>query len=652
MTSLVSLGTYVSATRRSLGLTQGQLAERAGVSRSAVALLEQGRRAPGPSQLKQICSNAGVPEEFWKGLCSPAATRRVELEALVSEMVGRVVSLDVSSHEEVLAAEASIESLLTGAGAADQMRDNLNSVLVFYGVQQVSAEFFEQYFTQGMSSLGDLQGAVKAYQMEAMRLFATFQEAYHRMNEPGLRILRAPLAAADMASYTQRTRWGRISVLDEDRLPDLGYIAAADIRRETTEREVLSKYLNELAESVRSGGRAEAGNISRQRQRKMDTLLRKFDSTLKHTPISPLFTPDPAELEREAERLAPTTENLERIERTQAIALQNLAAYLTADHMDVYVATSMRTRSDFVSVNRFVDELFELPQVECLHLRYFNPTQSWIRDRVAKGLVEALMLRRAKCAIYMAQKSDSFGKDSEASVALGQGKPVIVYVPKLVVPSMGIDSEHLETLSIESLRAMVRDLRGEEVDETLDQAGVLGQYLEGRLESATDEALCEAVRTVWADFALYDEFERFQDPENPEFSGRFEQFLSDAIGGPVKVPRDIRTRLVNVLVSNTVRFAGRAKLFREIHPLALQVILSTGVLNGILVVRSVESCGNILRRVLGNNLELALEVDEDNYRLVEVSTRSTIRVISRNHLVANAFSAFYRRVEGEAVAGA
>jgi hypothetical protein len=58
-------------------------------------------------------------------------------------------------------------------------------------------------------------------------------------------------------------------------------------------------------------------------------------------------------------------------------------------------------------------------------------------------LVEALMLRRASLTIYMAQKEDTFGKDSEASVALGQGKPVVVFVPKLIAPELGIDSEPL-----------------------------------------------------------------------------------------------------------------------------------------------------------------------------------------------------------------
>src|SRR4029077_16652874 len=127
----------------------------------------------------------------------------------------------------------------------------------------------------------------------------------------------------------------------------------------------------------------------------------------------------------------------------QSQALSNLSHYISSDYMDVYVATSMRTKSDFVSVNRFTERLFRHDLIAPLKLRFFNPTQSWIEDRVAKGLVEALMLKRAQYTIYMAQKDDSFGKDSEASVALGQGKPVIVYVPKLKIPKVNVDSEEL-----------------------------------------------------------------------------------------------------------------------------------------------------------------------------------------------------------------
>ncbi len=93
-----------------------------------------------------------------------------------------------------------------------------------------------------------------------------------------------------------------------------------------------------------------------------------------------------------------------------------------------------------------------------------------------------------------------------------------------------------------------------------------------------------------------------------------------------------------------VNFEKRANLFKAIHPLALQVILSSGVLNGILVVRSVESCARVLRGVIENRLELELRVEENNYKLVERTTGSTIRVISRNSLLTNALDNLYGRL--------
>ena len=93
-----------------------------------------------------------------------------------------------------------------------------------------------------------------------------------------------------------------------------------------------------------------------------------------------------------------------------------------------------------------------------------------------------------------------------------------------------------------------------------------------------------------------------------------------------------------------MRYERRAKVFREIHPLALQVILSTGVLNGILVVRSIISCSKLLQALFKNDLELELSVDENNYRLVEKITKSTVRVISRHKLISNAFLTFYKQL--------
>ena len=52
----------------------------------------------------------------------------------------------------------------------------------------------------------------------------------------------------------------------------------------------------------------------------------------------------------------------------------------------------------------------------------------YCEDRIDKGLSEALMLKRAKCTLFLAQESDTLGKDSELASTLAQGKPVIAYV--------------------------------------------------------------------------------------------------------------------------------------------------------------------------------------------------------------------------------
>lgn len=408
---------------------------------------------------------------------------------------------------------------------------------------------------------------------------------------------------------------------------------------------MVAQFLLELAERIRVEGKAAVGAYSEKKRRQVDSLLRKFGSSIQHGLLSPLFVPDPDALQREADALAPKAAgDLERMARTQEVAQRNLARYLSADYMDVYVATSMRVDADFVSVNEFATALFANDEVRPLKLRYFNPTQSWIEDRIAKGLVEALMLRRADFTIYMAQKGDTFGKDSEASVALGQGKPVIVYVPRLRFDPAGLDTEELGLKSRDELRRALLaegEADDKDVDDSVDDQALLSRIVSVKLSRASLEQLAVVARTVWADFDLYGEAIRIEDDKRRE---RYRKWLDstrqDVLATPL--PEDLREEFVRILVATAVRFEQRARTFREIHPLALQVILSSGVLNGMLVVRSVESCASLLRRLIRNELELDLHVDEDNYRLVERSSRSTLRVVSRHRLIANAFSTFYR----------
>ena len=647
--SLRDLGDMLQEFRHERRLTQAQVAEatKPPTSRTAVALLEQGRRAPDANTLERICTFLRIPNAYWAPLLDVNYRQIREFEDCLGELVGQPVSLERLDSTAIETAEKQIISFAHTDRTTEQTFDTFRSLLIYFDVRPVSKAFFERYFTaDSFRTTEKFLAAVHHYQKDAIRLYSTFRSAYLALaTTDDIEKLLAPLKERDDESYRTRTEWDRITEIPEESLPDLGYIAAELVRRERSERTAINTFLMELATLIREYGHEGLAKVGDKKRRKMDSLLRKFDPGSTHSLFSTLFLPDPDELERKADQIGPKEEtDLARMEATQSVAQQNLAQYLAADHLDVYVATSMRSDSDFVSVNRFVQTLFKHDDVRPLKLRYFNPTQSWIDDRVAKGLVEALMLRRSKLTIYMAQKEDTFGKDSEASVALGQGKPVIVYVPKLVVSELSIDTEDLGKARRDQLEDQIREEGTDEdldFDETMDTEALMGRLLSVRLEKAAGSVLATAVRHHWADFDLYGEARRIEAPDD---RAQYRRWLDSVVRADNRVepPARVREQVVSILVATSLRFERRARIFREVHPLALQVILSSGVLNGILVARSVDSCANVIHALVRNKLDLEMVFPEDeadlNYRLVERTTGSTIRVISRHQLLRNAFS--------------
>ncbi|MFT7005248.1 MAG: hypothetical protein ACJAWW_002621 [Sulfurimonas sp.] len=363
---------------------------------------------------------------------------------------------------------------------------------------------------------------------------------------------------------------------------------------------------------------------------------------------------DVDKLIRERKYLAPKTkEELTKKQIVQEQAFANLSNYLTADYMDLYIATSMRTDEDFISVNTFVEMLLNSEEIKKLQLRYFNPTQSWIEDRVAKGLVEALMLKRAAVTIYMAQKSDTFGKDSEASVSLGQGKAVIVYVPKLKVEEVELDSEELYKRDNRYLSSLL----GNEPDDICDRNGndcdkqaLVGAVLNQYFDKMSDELLIQIIKKYLSEFDLVSEDDRIKNLDIKKETlekKEFREFLEKVKKSEdvTRLSMSLRSNLINIFIAMTIRYEQRAELFKETHPLALQIIMDSGVLNGIIVVRSVQSCADVLYGLLENSLKLCLKEDESNYKLIEESTGSTIRVISKNILLNYSFEQFYKYKE-------
>ena len=109
-------------------------------------------------------------------------------------------------------------------------------------------------------------------------------------------------------------------------------------------------------------------------------------------------------------------------------ALDNTHYYLSmVNDLDVYVATSMRTREDFRNMATTCETMFGDSRLGTMNLRYFDPTLSAARGHEDKGLVECLMVKCAKLLVYCAGDKESYGKDAEAAMALSLGKPVIFY---------------------------------------------------------------------------------------------------------------------------------------------------------------------------------------------------------------------------------
>lgn len=642
------LGELVKSIREYRGLSQDALsAALSGINRSNIAHLEQGLRLPKPEILQEICQKLDIPRNYWTEFLSQDVQTRSDFEDQLAELCGHSVTLDGHELSTRLVADKAIKRLFDGSHSEIQLHDLLNSILVFYGVRPVSNEFFKRYFNaNSFASPDTFRNSVLVFQEDAVRLYSTFEDGYQKLNETlNVDECLAPIGKKETQGYSARADWRIPNDIADERLPDLGYISAARVRQENDERETLSRFLKVLASEFRKDDASRAiAKIASKTKIRMDSLLRKFESHFQHGLFSSLFAPTPDEIDQEADRLAPKSDDeISRMEHTQVQALENLAFYLASDFLDVYVATSMRSDADFVSVNTFAKKLFQHDHVKVLKLRHFNPTQSWIDDRIAKGLVEALMLKRASVTVYMAQKTDTFGKDSEASVALGQGKPVIVYVPRLSFPDGSHDTESLFKKSRPELLAMLQNDDKEFVDESVDQQAIFGYVLTGLLTNLDDNTIGQIAGTHWADFDLYEEQNRI-----PELNRSTYREWLDAckLGEYSKVAIDaFRDAVISALVANAIIFERRAKLFREIHPLALQVILSTGVLNGILVVRTVDQCATILAQLIKNDLSLEFIKDDNNYRLIEQQTGSTVRVISRNRLLLNAFSMHYHRVK-------
>jgi hypothetical protein len=278
----------------------------------------------------------------------------------------------------------------------------------------------------------------------------------------------------------------------------------------------------------------------------------------------------------------------ERRKRVVDIGKSNHEAYLASDHLDVYVATSMRQRHEYVSVANLADAIFSHEELRELNLRWFDPTQAYCGNRIDKGLSEALMLRRAACTIYLAQESDTLGKDSELASTLAQGKPVIAFVPE-------VDSAFANTL--------VSDLQLQDPRATVAEV-VLGQI------------------------QIFDPAAAWRDAD-----------VQTWMANPASMTLERGCSKLQERIER--HYEQRARTLKDTHPLGIQVNLATGVANGVLVVRSVEDCAKLVRRIVTRNLKFSIDEGEGAINLIEEVSGCIFRTVTSDVMLTNAFWNFY-----------
>lgn len=317
-----------------------------------------------------------------------------------------------------------INSIVSSDGSLKLDRDKFNRLMLQSGKRMVSHEFYV-YFFPDVKTIEAFEAAVDRFRAKAMWLFGNFKYAF--------RILAAgdrdeftrhieKTHSVDPETYADREPFLEIQSIAVEDLYLLGYLSREELKDLDFAFEAIETLANK-PDSVVSSLEA----IGSANQKKIADLLSKHGLTFPAEGHEGLNAHSLNEFRDKLAKLVETSKL--RTEKATETGKKNTQRYLGLPYLDVYVATSMRYEMDFKEQHAFIREVFEHPDVKPLKLRYFDPTLSFVDDPVTKGLIECLMLRRARVTIYNAGKEDTFGKDSELASTLAQGKSVIVFVP-------------------------------------------------------------------------------------------------------------------------------------------------------------------------------------------------------------------------------
>lgn len=451
-----------------------------------------------------------------------------------------------------------------------------NELLLLLDQDRVSEAFFNFFFGERKIKLEELKEGIIKFRGFAMLRFGNFRFAYKQLSQKNERELKEDLKPYLTTIKHRPPKALDIEKIEKDHIWYNGYIT-----KKTFERQY--SFLRELIEN------------------KVTTQYSFSEGEL--LSLSNIFKN--------------IGDDIKEVERK---ALSNTDIYLTWDYMDVYVATSMRNKWEFEETFNFMNKVFDYPPLEQLNLRCFDPTQSQCKNRIDKGLIEGLMIKRALCTIYMAQEVDTMGKDSEFAATLAQGKPVIAYVPYIDI------DKHIEKIKdypLDFFKNRFLILRAEGITDEKDCRKEL---------EAIDSNFEEIIENFIKELSMYrssQPFSLWHEREN-QFKEECKFFLKIC-------------KLLSIAEYHS--YEKRASTLKDTHPLAIQVALESGVANGVLVVRNHKMCAKLLNEILTNSMNFSIkhigEEDKGVWILEEKISRCPFRVVTEHEKLNNSFWNFY-----------
>jgi hypothetical protein len=461
----------------------------------------------------------------------------------------------------------------------------LNELLLLLNQDKLGKDFFDFFFEKDKIKLDELKRGITKFRGFALLCFGNFRFAYKRLIQKSKNELITDLSPFCIGSseiveqkYKNRPqKMLEIEHIPRDKTWCLGEVSGRKVNKEAEE-------LEEERKIAKKGK-----NCFREEE------LSKFGSYL-------------AQMATE-------------IQGIQKQAFRNTDIYLTWDYMDVYIATSMRNIWEYEETYDFVKSVFSNRGLEDLNLRFFDPTQSKCANSREKGLLEGLMLKRAFCTIYLAQETDTMGKDSELAATLAQSKPVIAYVPKRS------PEEYSRKISKYPLGFFKRRLLILDAEEVFEDSECIK-----KLEKC-DKNFGQEIDQFLIDLNQY----RLNQPFSL-WTEKEEKFKKDC--------KNFQKICKILAIAECHNFDRRAELLKGMHPLSMQVDLQSGVANGVLVVRSAEDCADLLYKVLTNQMTFSIKHKypqgqgkrEEGYTVLEESiSQSPFRVVVDQRRLTNSF---------------